>query len=364
MPLAVTVFTAVAAWIGFATLYYAKFEHWPLAQSFFYAVDTGMSIGFGTVAEQKLSTKLFTVAHVLMGASAVGGAIALFAESAVAGSSAIANAEYTMASVRASFAGADTDSSGSLSHAELTAVLKRICPDLTPDALKVAIEIFDDNGDGQITIDEFLSAVERYVDGETTVDKAIQLTVEARTSSPLARTSKAILAWLDANRVFALWLIWILGGAAWGVLTEGWHPINGLYFAVGALATGGLEGPALNAAGTIPHGQATFVGLYCLTGIPIFAMALGKFANLFVERHLAAKERAALQKPITRDEFEFACQLMGDDGKVDMAEFMAFELLRLGKIDTGTLENIKREFERLDADGDGHLKASEIELAA
>ena len=109
----------------------------------------------------------------------------------------------TMASVRASFAEADTDSSGSLSHAELTAVLKRICPDLTPDALKVAIEIFDDNGDGQITIDEFLSAVERYVDGETTVDKAIQLTVEARASSLLTRTSKAILAWLDANQTAA-----------------------------------------------------------------------------------------------------------------------------------------------------------------
>jgi hypothetical protein len=130
LSLAATCIGAVAVWIGFATLYYAKRENWPYAQSLFYgacpplpnpldfndhvgrsvlvaplselpilcayqrmctrrpidtrpppaAVDTGMSIGFGTVAEQRLSTKLFTVAHVLMGASAVGGAIALFAE--------------------------------------------------------------------------------------------------------------------------------------------------------------------------------------------------------------------------------------------------------------------------------------------
>jgi len=362
LPLAVVCIGAVAVWISLATAYYAKYENWPYAQSLFYAVDTGMSIGFGTVAEQKLSTKLFTVAHVLMGASAVGGAIALFAEAAVAGSTAIANAEYTMASVRASFVAADTDASGSLSHKELEVVLKKVVPSLSKKDMQVAISVFDHNNDGQVTIDEFLAAVEDFVDGETSVEESVRMAIEAKTSSLVVKVAKAIGAWLDKNRVIALWLVWILGGAAWGVMTEGWHPINGLYFAVGALATGGLEGPALNAAGTIPDKQATFVALYCLTGIPIFAMALGQFANVFVERQLAAKERAALQKPITRDEFEFAQRIMGDDGKVDMAEFMALELLRLGKIDTNTLDTIKREFQRLDKDGDGHLKANEIEL--
>ena len=54
---------------------------------------------------------------------------------------------------------------------------------------------------------------------------------------------------------------------------------------------------------------------------------------------------------------------LGDDGKVDMAEFMALELLRLGKIDPGTLDTIKREFKRLDKDNDGTLKKSEILLS-
>lgn len=73
----------IVAWIGAATFIFARNEGWPLAQSLFYAVDTGMSIGFGAVAEEKISTKAFTVLHVLLGASAVGGAIALFAESVV-----------------------------------------------------------------------------------------------------------------------------------------------------------------------------------------------------------------------------------------------------------------------------------------
>lgn len=363
LSLAATCIGAVAVWIGFATLYYAKRENWPYAQSLFYAVDTGMSIGFGTVAEQRLSTKLFTVAHVLMGASAVGGAIALFAESAVSGSTAISNAEYTMASVRSSFIAADTDASGSLSHSELEAVLRKCCPRLSAGDMVVAVRAFDTNGDGQVTIEEFLAAVSKYVDGETTVDDAVSRSVEEKTSSAFSKLLRAARASLADNRLIALWLVWIVGGAVWGVLTEGWHPINGLYFAVGALATGGLEGPALNAQGTIPDGQAAFVALYCLTGIPIFAMALGQFANVFVERHLAAKDRQALTKPITRGEFEFAQSLFSGDGKVDLSEFMALELLRLGKVDTNTLHSITREFRRLDKDGDGHLKASEIDLA-
>lgn len=83
LTMALVCVTIVTIWIGTATLIFARNEDWPLAQSLFYAVDTGMSIGFGAVSEKKLSTKLFTIVHVLLGASAVGGAIALFAESVV-----------------------------------------------------------------------------------------------------------------------------------------------------------------------------------------------------------------------------------------------------------------------------------------
>ena len=63
----------IVTWISLSTVFYAINEKWPYAQSLFYAVDTGMSIGFGAVAEQKLSSKLFTIFHVLLGASACGG---------------------------------------------------------------------------------------------------------------------------------------------------------------------------------------------------------------------------------------------------------------------------------------------------
>ena len=110
----------VAAWLTLAATVFAISEGWTPAQAFFYAVDTGMSIGFGAVSERRLITKLFTIGHVLLGASCVGGAIALFAESAVNASPAIAAAQYSIASVNSAFSRADADGSGAISPLEFS----------------------------------------------------------------------------------------------------------------------------------------------------------------------------------------------------------------------------------------------------
>ena len=381
----------VGLWLAVATVYYAKHEAWPYAQSFFYAVDTGMSIGFGTVAEKHITTKAFTILHVLLGASAVGGAIALFAESAISGAASVAGSEYARASVRAAFARADTDHSGSLSNKEFEAVLRSVGLELPPQEMAAAVDLFDDDNSGSIEIDEFLAVVEPYVDSNTPVADAVRLVVQEKRTHPLVRVASSVWKLVCKHRVIALWVIWIAAGAAWGMLTEGWDLVSATYFAVGALATGGLEGPALNAAGTIPDRQALFVGIYCLSGIPVFAMALGQFANILIEGNIAAREQRALSQPITEDEFEFAQQLVSNDGaplvacaplhrhafaprladgrtrtretasgKIDLSEFVVLELYRLGKLDANTIRTIKAEFKRLDKNGDGTIRKIEV----
>ena len=125
-----------------------------------------------------------------------------------------------------------------------------------------------------------------------------------------------------------VWFLYIAGGAAWAMLAQGWDLIKGIHFAVGSLSTGGLDSPALTPAGTIPDPSAIFIGVYCFTGIPIFAMALGKFANTLIERELAEREQRALNRYITADEFNCGATLHVD-GRVDLAEFLALELLRM-----------------------------------
>ena len=76
----------VSLWIVTGTLFYSYCNDWPIPQSFFYAVDAGMSIGFCTnVHETKLLSKAFTILYILLGASVVGGALALFVADIVEG---------------------------------------------------------------------------------------------------------------------------------------------------------------------------------------------------------------------------------------------------------------------------------------
>ena len=232
-----------------------------------------------------------------------------------------------------------------------------------------------------------------------------------------------------------LWGVWIAVGAIWAVKCEGLDAVTGLYFAVGGLSTGGLQAPALTAEGMLPDEAALFVALYALTGVPIFGFALGRFADAFVTRQLAAAERRALRRPISDDEFSFAEKLFpgGADDSVEasdapgarllprirgtfrrpsptappacvsrlrlppaspayvsrlrlpplavsrrpplhltrddrslpqLAEFLALELIRLGKVDSDLLESIQREFARLDNNGDGSLTRAEVKQHA
>jgi Ca2+-binding EF-hand superfamily protein len=359
--MAATVAVIVGVWLSIATVYYSRSERWPLAQSFFYAIDTGMSIGFGAVAEQRASTKLFTIGHVLLGASAVGGAIALFADSAISGAAAIASVEYARASVRAAFQRADSDGDNELSFAEFKATLSRCGIGALPEAQMAAtLALFDADASGTIGVDEFLAIVQPHIDSNTPVDQALKKALEARQRTPLARILRSVWVRCDKNRILVLWLLWLAAGTVWASYVEDMGVVNALYFAIGALATGGLMAPTLGVTGTIPDSKALFVGLYCLTGIPIFAMALGRFANVLIGRHLAAREQASLSKPISEDEFEFASQLITNDGSIDLAEFIVLELYRTGKLDEASIGAIKAEFQRLDTDSDGTIRQSEI----
>jgi len=350
-------------WLGAATIIFAVSEGWPLSQALFYAVDTGMSIGFGAVAEQHTRTKVFTVLHVLLGASAAGGAIALFAEAVVKNQGGLAAAEYSNAALAAAFAAADTSGDGSICKEELDQVLRNIGIGLAPDELRDAMQAFDHNADGNIDHAEFVGAVRPHLEGAASLETALKAAIIRRTESPTVRFARQAWSYLVSQRVLLLWIFWVGTGTLWAMYSEGLDVITSIYFAIGGLSTGGLQAPALTADGTLPTGAAVFVALFCLTGVPIFGFALGRFADLFVTRLLAARERRALRRPITDDEFTFAEGLFCPDEHVELAEFLALELIRLGKVDYALLEAIQREFTRLDADGNGQLTRSEVKRA-
>mmetsp|Transcript_41847 Transcript_41847/g.65392 ORF Transcript_41847/g.65392 Transcript_41847/m.65392 type:complete len:161 (+) Transcript_41847:438-920(+) len=146
----------------------------------------------------------------------------------------------------------------------------------------------------------------------------------------------------------------------WATYFEHWEPVKAFYFAVNALATGGLEAPTLAEDGTLEPVKAVTVAIYCLIGVPIFAFNLGAIASSILEGIIRQREREAISKPMSRSEFDRAASIVLPDKTVDKAEFIVFELLRLGKTDLETVELILQEFEAYDKDKNGVLTPDEV----
>ena len=85
------------------------------------------------------------------------------------------------------------------------------------------------------------------------------------------------------NRVHIIFALWLSMGIMWGRYKQKWDWVTATHFAVSALATGGLTAPPVNAQGILPADDAIFVGVYCLFGIPLFALALSKVPHVIVE---------------------------------------------------------------------------------
>ena len=74
----------ILLWLGVATLFYNHHNDWSLCESFYYAVQSGLSIGFGVLTEDTDSARLFTIFHVLLGSLGITVMLSLLSESALA----------------------------------------------------------------------------------------------------------------------------------------------------------------------------------------------------------------------------------------------------------------------------------------
>ena len=344
----------VFVWIGSGTLFYSYCNDWPLPQSFFYAVDAGMSIGFCTdVYETKLVSKAFTIVYILLGASVIGGALALFIQDAVEGLSTPAVQEYQVLLEKGVFDKADVGRTGVLTYTEFKALIRKRLMDISDDDIQQLWTKFDRLKDGVIHFEEFAGTYRG-------IERLVQSLQQEHSMNPLRRLLTQLRirlqqAWQLENRIYFVFVLWLSIGILWGMLNQHWDPITATHFAVSALATGGLTAPDVNRDGILPAEPAIFCGVYCLLGIPLFALTLGHFARFLVAGHVAALEASALTRPLSRAEFDLAKHLTSKDSVVHLSDFVVLQLLRQGKLSLESIEVLKHNFELLDSDRSGTL---------
>lgn len=357
----------VFLWATTGTLFYSYCNHWPLPQAFFYAIDAGMSIGFcvAQIQETKLISKAFTVGHILLGASVVGGALALFIQDAVEGlATAPAVEEYRVMLERSVFEKADLDRSGVLRQEQFQALIQNNFDNLlSPTDIQQLWTKFDRLEDGVIHLEEFVGTFR----GIHRIVQSMQEAKQQQSTRPafffffprtiwLKLKSTLQYWWQLEHRIYFVCIMWMILGISWGMIRQKWDIITAIHFAVSALATGGLTAPQVNAQGVLSPEPAIFCGMYCLLGIPLFALTLGHFARVLVAEHIAAMERRALERPITQEEYELAAHLTTPkDNLVHLSDFIVLQLLRQGKLSFDAIRALKQNFDVLDTDQSGVL---------
>lgn len=92
-------------------------------------------------------------------------------------------------------------------------------------------------------------------------------------------------------------------------------------------------------------------------------LAMGNVVSLVVPLGDAEEAKKLINARVTEEELRMMRQFgvcAGDGSRIERAEFMLLCAVRLGTVDIGLIEEIKRRYAVLDVDGDGTLSISEI----
>jgi len=92
----------------------------------------------------------------------------------------------------------------------------------------------------------------------------------------------------------------------------------------------------------------------------LVAAALGTFADVFIER-----QQEKMAERVLKAEFDLEAILAMDtdgDASIDMAEFMEYMLVKMGKVTKIDIEKVKAQFRELDVDGSGALDQDDIRI--
>jgi len=341
---------------------------WTVQESFYYSVQTGLSIGFGLLSESSDISRLYSVFHILAGSSFIGGALALFAALAVTRHEGFQGRQERKLAQVAEKMG--IDGYKGLGADELRRLMIR-----HPPYYRDLLDKLED--DSQVVHDALqkYKALARHKRSELAIDllerlakagilKDGGLRIDDLTAIRKERLQphKAFLRWINANantgRIYLVFLVWILIGIIFGIAAEKWSFIQSLYFAVSTLSTAGLQGVTQTDDGW----HVLFAAVYALIGVPLYGMCLGSFGGLLVDRYNEARFEEKANAKIHKAEIQLVDHLLGEttDDAIDMSTYITLQLLKTGSIDRDTLQSFRDMFKTYDKNGTGKVAMKDL----
>jgi hypothetical protein len=149
--------------------------------------------------------------------------------------------------------------------------------------------------------------------------------------------------------VIYIWFLFVIFGTLSSCYIIGWSMIDGLYFSISSMSTGGLWG--------IPYSSPDYVfalvGLFASIGVPVMGMAMGNTAALIVEAKVffAAEEEEEYRKwiNIPKDDVDLLKLLNHEntEHEINQNEYIILKLIKTKKVKVETIRNICEEFSSL-----------------
>lgn len=168
--------------------------------------------------------------------------------------------------------------------------------------------------------------------------------------------------WMKLNttplRIIGLWMWWITMMVIFSCVMVKWDFIDGLYFALSSLSTGGLWAIPSDS----PNWYFGVVGLFSATGIPLMGAAMSSIASMVISVGDPEETDKIINAKVTEDELAMMQKFGIDDGdgEISRAEYILLCAMRLGAMTPDLIAAINDRFNGLDADHNGKLSYDEL----
>lgn len=336
---------------------------WTFEESFYYAVQAGLSIGFGLLPENQEGSRAYTIFHIMAGSSMVGGVLAFFVTMLITRHREHHDRSEKILTRYCSRLHVDGYKGFTLD--ELRPLMRRH-PRFYRDILEL-VETDRDLVDRKMdeykqmtpplrnkAVDTLIKQahgqVESLKGGRLSIDELEKLNEEERGYG--RKIKKYVIDNWSFVMVWCAFSFWMLLGTIYGLAAEKWTFIQSVYFAVSSCSTGGLQSV------TRSSWCVLFAGFYSLVGVPMYAAALGTFANIVVDKYNDKIFNEKMNAKFEAAEVQFVEHVNGhgDTEYMDQTEFMEVQLLKLGNVDGDLLKQLRDQFKELDKHGNGRIR--------
>ena len=360
------IFCYFLLWWFLGTIVYVTVDRWNFFQGLYYSIQSGFSIGFGSLSEEKQNgIDLYHQCY----PTANDGNSTLIHNLIVAKQSAYSNVTVNGGGGGESVKGGSAEGGNHLlcvyqynknEHAALSMLYTVVHICLGAVLIGGILSYFSASS---------IEASEAWF--EEAVDEKHMKNIQKKYAQQSLRNTISLQweytkLWVSNHptsiTAWCLLLLWLCIGAVIFEKLEGGIPgspfIKGLYFATSAASTGGLAGPSPNM-----NGSVAFTCFFCLVGVPLYAFSVGEIANLFTEKYFQLKGVEQRNSAITEKEFAWMNRLGDGDNEIDKYEFAMLWFLRNGHIKPEHVVQCQDDFSDLDADSNGVFTKSEMQAS-